>query len=161
MSKEKTISKSRIIFGGAILIIGFCGPLFIPLVTQTAWSIAVKTTLSGLLAFGIPEVFMLIAVALMGKQGYELIKNKFLRYLKQFAPPDHVSLLRYRIGLSMFCLPLLLGWIQPYLVNFFPSLNSVPLWSFTILDFIFLASFFVLGGAYWDKFSGLFRYSDV
>ena len=160
MSEEKTISKSKIIFGGAILIIGFCGPLFIPLVNSSGLSIGLKTTLSGLLVFGIPEVFMWIAVAVMGRQGYELIKNKIIRYLGRLAPPDHVSLWRYRIGLGMFCLPLLLGWIQPYLISFFPNLEALPLWSFAILDFIFLASFFVLGGVFWDKFSSLFRYSS-
>ncbi len=134
-------------------------PLLIPLVTGTSWSVGVKTTVSGLLAFGIPEVFMLIAIAVMGKQGYEYIKGKAFKYLKRFAPADEVSLTRYRIGLIMFSLPLLFGWLQPYLGNYFTFLNKLPVWQYVVGDIIFFASFFVLGGDFWDKFSGLFKHS--
>ena len=133
-------------------------PLLIPLVTGTSWSVGVKTTVSGLLAFGIPEVFMLIAVAIMGKQGYEYIKEKAFKYLKRFAPPDTVTLIRYRIGLAMFSLPLLLGWLQPYLGHYFNFLNQLPVWQYVVGDIIFFTSFFVLGGDFWDKFSGLFKH---
>lgn len=159
MTIQTNISRGRLILGGAILVIGFMSPLIIPLVTATDWSVGLKTTLSGLLAFGIPEVFMLIAVAVLGKQGYEFLKGKALRYLKQFAPSDSVSLVRYRIGLIMFGFPLLAGWIQPYLSYYFSFLNELPLWSYILGDIIFLASFFILGGDFWDKFSGLFHNS--
>ena len=159
MTNQPEISKTRLILGGVILVVGFMSPLLIPLVTGTDWSIGIKTTLSGLLAFGIPEVFMLIAVAVLGKQGYEFLKAKALRYLKQFAPSDSVSLVRYRIGLVMFCIPLLAGWVQPYLGHYFSFLTEPPLWSYIFGDIIFLTSFFVLGGDFWDKFSGLFNHS--
>jgi hypothetical protein len=133
-------------------------PLLIPLVTRTSWSVGFKTTVSGLLAFGIPEVFMLIAIAVMGKQGYEFIKGKAFKYLKRFAPADTVSQTRYRIGLIMFSLPLLMGWLQPYLGHYFTFLNQLPVWQYVIGDIIFFASFFVLGGDFWDKFSGLFKH---
>ena len=159
MTNSQRFSKGRLVLGVSILVIGFMSPLLIPLVTGTSWSIGVKTSVSGLLAFGIPEVFMLIAVAVMGKQGYELIKEKAFKYLKKFAPPDTVTLTRYRIGLIMFSLPLLLGWIQPYLGEYLPYLNQLPVWQYIVGDIIFLASFFVLGGDFWDKFSGLFKNS--
>jgi hypothetical protein len=151
-------SKGRLILGGSILIIGFMSPLLIPLITSTNWSVGLKSTVSGLLAFGIPEVLMLIAVAVMGKQGYEFIKSKVVRYLKRFAPADKVSLLRYRIGLIMFSLPLLIGWIQPYLGHYFTSLEEIPVTYYIVGDLVFLTSFFVLGGDFWDKFSGLFNH---
>jgi hypothetical protein len=158
MTNTPQIPKSRLILGVSILVIGFMSPLLIPLVTGTSWSIGVKTTVSGLLAFGIPEVFMLIAIAVMGKQGYEYIKDKTFKYLKRFAPPDTVTLTRYRIGLIMFSLPLLLGWLQPYLGHYFSFLNQLPVWQYVVGDIIFFASFFVLGGDFWDKFSGLFKH---
>ena len=158
MSDPQQISKGKLIIGVSILVIGFTSPLLIPLVTGTSWSLGVKTTVSGLLAFGIPEVFMLIAVAIMGKQGYEYIKEKAFKYLKRFAPPDTVTLTRYRIGLIMFSLPLLLGWIQPYLGHYFTFLNQLPVWQYVVGDIIFFTSFFILGGDFWDKFSGLFKH---
>lgn len=158
MTNASQIPKGRLILGVSILVIGFMSPLLIPLVTGTSWSVGVKTTVSGLLAFGIPEVFMLIAVAIMGKQGYEYIKEKAFKYLKRFAPPDTVTLIRYRIGLAMFSLPLLLGWLQPYLGHYFNFLNQLPVWQYVVGDIIFFTSFFVLGGDFWDKFSGLFKH---
>jgi hypothetical protein len=160
MTEKPATSNGRLILGASILVIGFLSPLLIPLVTKTAWSIGLKTTISGLLAFGIPEIFMLIAVAVMGKAGYEYIKGIALKYLKRFAPADKVSLTRYRIGILMFTTPLLYGWLQPYLGHYFPVLNDLPLWQYIIGDTIFISSFFVLGGNFWDKLSGLFKYSN-
>jgi hypothetical protein len=81
-------TNSRIIFGTVILIVGFMSLLLIPVVTGTNWSVGLKSTASGLLAFGIPEIFMLLAIAIMGKQGYEFIKEKVFRFLKRLAPSD-------------------------------------------------------------------------
>ena len=144
--------------GAIIFISGFASPLLIPLVTKTSWSIAVKTSVSGLLAFGIPELFMIVAVAVMGKPGYEFLKEKLFGFLKQIAPPDSVNITRYRVGLALFILPLLAGWFLPYLGHFFSSLKQIPIWFFIIGDTVFVSSFFVLGGDFWDKFSGLFNY---
>ena len=160
MTSTPQIPQGRLILGVTILVIGFMSPLLIPLVTGTNWSVGVKTTVSGLLAFGIPEVFMLIAIAVMGKQGYEYIKEKAFKYLKRFAPADTVTLTRYRIGLIMFSLPLLIGWLQPYLGHYFAFLNQLPVWQYVVGDIIFFASFFVLGGDFWDKFSGLFKHKS-
>lgn len=160
MTDNQQISNGRLRLGVIILVVGFLSPLLIPLVTKTGWSVGLKATVSGLLAFGIPEIFMLIAVAVMGKAGYEYIKEKSLKYLKHFAPPDEVSLTRYRIGIVLFTTPLLIGWLQPYLGHFLTVLNEVPLWLDIVGDSIFISSFFILGGNFWDKLSGLFKYSN-
>jgi hypothetical protein len=153
------ITSSRIVFGTVILVVGFMSPLLIPLVTGSDWSVGIKSTVSGLLAFGIPEIFMLLAVAVMGKQGYEFIKEKALRFLKRFAPSDKISLTRHRIGLVMFSIPLINGITQPYLGYYFPFFKEIPLWWDIISDILFISSFFVLGGDFWDKLSGLFKHN--
>ena len=152
------IEKTKLYIGGTIFIIGVLSPLLIPLVTNSNLSVGFKTILSGLLALGIPEVFMIIAVAVMGKSGYEFLKGKFFGFLKNFAPPDQVSLTRYRIGLILFSLPILLGILQPYLALYISFFNETSLWITIGFDVIFIASFFVLGGDFWDKLSGLFKY---
>ena len=134
-------------------------PLLIPYVTGTNWSVGLKSTVSGLLAFGIPEVFMLFAVGVMGKQGYESIKAKAMRFLRRFAPSDEVSLMRYRIGLMMFTVPIIIGIMQPYLGFYFQFFKELPLWWYIALDLMFISSFFVLGGDFWDKLSGLFKHN--
>ena len=158
MTDEKTISKSRIIFGGAILIIGFCGPLFIPIVTGSGLSVGLKATLSGLLAFGIPEVFMLIAIGILGKDGYAFLKTKLGGFISRIAP-DEISNSRHRIGVLLFCLPLILGFLQPYIGHYIDFFNNIPLWYYIMSDWIFVMSIFILGGSFWDKLRGLFKYS--
>jgi len=159
MNHPHQISNTRLTIGGAVIVVGFLSPLLIPLVASTNWSIGLKSAVSGLLALGIPEVFMIIGIAIVGKDGYQFLKEKLLVFLKQFAPPDFVSPLRYRIGLIMFGLPILIGWAGPFLFHFIPGLHDLPLWAFILGDLIFLSSFIVLGGNFWDKLRGLFIYS--
>lgn len=158
MVNSTKISKTRLYGGATILIIGFMSPLLIPFVTSSNLSNGSKATISGLLAFGIPELFMLIAIAVMGKQGYEFLKSKIFKYLSTFAPPDSVSLIRYRIGLVLFFAPLVVGWLHPYLSNYFIFFKDLPIGAYIIGDALFFSSFFVLGGDFWDKFSALFNH---
>ena len=151
-------SQIRLIVGTIILIVGFLSPLLIPWVTSTDWSVSLKSLLSGLLAFGIPEIFMLIAIGVMGKPGYELIKEKAAKFIKPLLPPDTVSRTRYRIGLILFTLPLLFGFLEPYLGHFFEGLKNIPIGMYLACDLLFVTSLFGLGGDFWDKLRGLFDY---
>jgi len=138
---------------------GFLSPLLIPVVTNSNLSVVWKSGLSGALAFGIPEIFLLLAIAIMGKKGYELIKSKIIRFIKPIAPSQTVSRTRYRIGLFFFCVPLILGWILPYLIEYINLFGEKPVIYYVISDSIFFSSFFILGGDFWHKFSGLFSYN--
>ena len=158
MKNTPEISSSKLLLGGIILVVGFMSPLLIPLVINSDLPVSYKNILSGLLAFGIPEIFMIVAIAIMGKQGFEFIKEKTFKYLKQFAPAEKVSLKRYRLGLVMFSIPIIIGIILPYSTYFLPSFKELPIWWHLITDILFVSSFFVLGGNFWDKLSGLFKY---
>lgn len=159
--EERTeISKTRFILGTIVFVLGFLSPLLIPFVTESELSTTYKTALSGLLAFGIPEIFILLAVAILGKEGYAFLKSKIGSYLKPFAPADEVSLIRYRIGLVFFCVPLLVGWISPYLLAHFPQVGEIPISYYIIGDLLFVSSFFILGGNFWDKFRNLFSHDS-
>jgi hypothetical protein len=160
MNTQQPISKPRLIFGGSVIVLGLLSPLLIPFVASLPWSIGVKSAISGLLALGIPELFMIIGVAIMGKDGYQIIKEKLFVFLKQFAPPDYVSLARYRIGLILFILPLFAGWMLPYLIHYVPGLKVIPLWTYILGDALFISSLFLLGGHFWDKLSRLFIYDQ-
>jgi hypothetical protein len=110
---------------------------------------------AGLLFFPIPEVFDLSAIAILGKPGWQWLKAKLFGFLKRAAPPDRVEPARYRIGLVMFVLPLLLGWLGPYLADGLPELTQSR-WLHVGGDILFLSSFIVLGGDFWDKLRALF-----
>lgn len=156
-NKPKSIAKLRL--GAAILVIGFLSPLLIPLVLTSNWSETTKGIITGVLAFGIPEIFMLLAIVVMGKQGYEYMKAKFSKFLKPYLPPDKVSRSRYYLGLVFFFIPVLVGIFHPYLAHFFPILKGTPLWFHYGLDMIFIIGIFVLGGNFWDKLRSLFNYN--
>lgn len=156
-STENELSKSRLYTGGIIFVAGFLSPLLVPLVTASSLPVAWKTAISGLLLVGVPELAMLVAAAVMGKAGFDYLKQHIFGFLsKHFTPPEIVSLTRYRIGLILFSIPLLLGWIAPYISGYFPLLDEQRLLFAIIGDLILLTSLFVLGGEFWDKLRALF-----
>jgi len=159
MTAEPQISQTRLWLGGSVIVVGFLSPLLIPLVASTNLSLGLKSALSGLLALGIPEVFMIIGVAILGKVGYQFLKDKLFGLLKQYAPPDEVGLTRYRVGLVMLCTPLFFAWAHPFVSQLIPSLKTLPIWCYVVGDVTLVSSFFVLGGNFWDKLRGLFKHN--
>jgi hypothetical protein len=150
----------RFRLGLIILVVGWLSPLLIPLVTRTSLATEWKTIISGLLAVGIPEVFTVAAIAIMGKAGFNYIKARIFGFLKKHGPPDRVSLTRYRIGLVMFVLPVLVGWLGPYGAHLIPGYETQRFVVSLIGDVMFVASLFVLGGDFWDKIRSLFIHND-
>ena len=146
----------RFRLGLIILVAGWLSPLLIPLVTATSLATEWKTIISGLLAVGIPEVFTVVAIAVMGKSGYNLIKERIFSFLRKHGPPDRVSRARYRIGLVMFVLPILFGWLGPYGAHRIPGYDTPRFVVSVIGDVMFVASLFVLGGEFWNKIRALF-----
>lgn len=157
---DKTDMRSKIRFrlGATIFIIGFCSPVVIPIVTASDLPLKWKATLSGALAVGIPELFSIVAIVIMGKPGFQHLKIKLYGYIKKYAPPERVSLTRYRMGLVMFTLPLFMAWLLPYFGHFI-SVYQEHIVLFSIAgDLLFISSLFVLGGEFWDKLQALFIY---
>lgn len=146
----------RFRIGIALFVTGLLSPLFVPLVTATNLSTELKTTLSGLLLLGIPELLWLVAAAVMGKSGFDYIKSKAFGFVRKYVLPDSVSRMRYRIGLIMFLLPLLFGWLAPYAPQLVPTYGEHPLYWNVGGDLLLLASLLVLGGEFWDKLRALF-----
>jgi hypothetical protein len=156
LKSEKPPSRLRFRLGLAILIVGWLSPLLIPVVTRTSLAAEWKTIVSGLLAVGIPEVFTVAAMAILGKSGFNLIKERMFSFIKKHGPPDRVSPTRYRIGLVMFVLPIVFGWLGPYGAHLISGYETHRLVVSMIGDLMFVASLFVLGGDFWDKVRALF-----
>lgn len=146
----------RLKLGGAMLAFSIVGPfVLLPIVTWMGFSGTTTATVSGGVLIG-AELLALAAVAVMGKSGYAYIKNRLFGFLKQYGPPQKVSRRRYTIGLVMFAVPLLFGWLAPYAGTFIPGYQGNEI-SFAIAgDLILLISLFVLGGDFWDKVRALF-----
>ena len=154
------IKRSRLVVGVIVFMVGFMAPVLIPFVTKSDLSVAWKTTLSGLLMAGIPELFMIITVGILGKKGYQYLKSKVLLFLKKHGPPQKVSRLRYKMGLVLFTIPLFLAWLFPYLEHHFNQLEVMDMYVHVGGDALLFISLFVLGGEFWDKIRALFTYNS-
>jgi len=148
----------RLRLGPTIFVIGFISPLFIPLVTASGLPTQWKAVISGALAVGIPEVFSIVAIGIMGKSGFNHMKKRIFAFLKKHGPPDVVSRTRYRIGVVMFVLPIIFGWLVPYAPHLVPGYAAHRFAVNLVGDLVFVSSLFVLGGDFWDKVRALFNY---
>jgi hypothetical protein len=96
------------------------------------------------------------AAALAGKEGFAYIKQRVFGWLKSYSPPRTVSASRYKIGLVMFTIPLLLAFLTPYL----GKIVSEPIAGNVFLaiagDLSLLISLFLLGGDFWEKLRALY-----
>jgi hypothetical protein len=129
--------------------------LGVPLVAILGLPTATGVTISGVMLVS-AEVLGIVAVAVMGKSGYAYIKNNIFGFLKQHEPPAEVSRTRYTIGLVMFSMPLVFGWVAPYATHLFPGYLGNEFTYAIVGDLILLTSLFVLGGDFWDKLRALF-----
>jgi len=151
---------TRLLIGGFFFILGLICPVFIPLVLITDLSVAFKSIISGLLALGIPEILMLVAIVILGRPGYAYLKSSIFQFFKKYGPPAKVSQTRYRIGLILFAGPILFGLLLPYISDLVPLYYENNLAINIGLDLIFLTSLFILGGDFWDKLRSLFIYNS-
>ena len=148
----------RFRLGVSFFALGLVCPVFVPLVAASGLSTQWKTILSGILMLGIPELLWVVAVAVMGKAGFDYIKTRVFGFLKQHAVPRTVSRTRYRIGLALFLLPVLFGWLAPYGPGAIPGYEAQRLAVNLVGDLLLLTSLFVLGGDFWEKLRALFVY---
>jgi len=157
---EKNIPSNRLIIGGIVFIVGQLSPLLIPAVLSSELGSGIKTALSGFLMLGVPELAIMLSIVIMGKAGFAYLKSKIGRLFKQYGPPDKVSKVRYTIGLIMFIIPFLIGWLLPYFEHLIPWYDAYHLWINICGDILLIVSLFILGGDFWEKIRSLFIYNQ-
>ena len=157
--EEKIEFTWRIKLGLVIFVISLIVPYVLaPLVVFMGLSGPLTATIAGGLYLS-GEIMGIASIALLGKDGYRYIKNYMSGLCKLYKPSDKVSKTRYRIGLVMFFMPLLFGWVYPYLASFTSFTGEFSLTYAIFGDLLLLASFFVLGGDFWDKIAALFSHN--
>lgn len=79
-------------------------------------------------------------------RGFNFIKQKIFGYFKKIAPPETVSRTRYRIGLVIFVIPFIMGWLLPYFTDLIGSYNEFGMYINIGGDILLITSLFILGG---------------
>ncbi len=156
----QNLSKWRFRVGLSLFVFGFAVPLLIPLVLTSDLPPGWKAVLSGFLGLGAPEFFMLVAAVVLGREGFNYLKKRSCSLLKRYALPKSVGRTRHHIGIALFVLAVISGWLSPYLSLFIPLFQRNQLLIGVAGDLIFLVSLFVLGGDFWDKLKALFIFES-
>lgn len=121
----------------------------------------VSAVLYGLSVAGGPDVLLIAAAAVMGKENLQYLFSKFGRWFKRLVRWDRVSPTRYNVGLWLMAVSTIVTLVLFY---FFPQTLRVgdqPGWGYYATvgaDIVFIISFFVLGAEFWAKIRALFQY---
>jgi len=134
-------------------IIGFA---LLPFVTGSDFPTSVKATLSTICIVVVPKVFLIGAIAILGKPGFNYLKGVVFAFVKKVGPPAEVGPWRYNIGLLMFFLPFVTSLFFSYFEPIFEGGEDARPKFEKISDFVQIAALFVLGGDFWDKLRALF-----
>lgn len=148
----------RFKLGVGFFVLGWVCPLLIPIVTATDLPTEWKAAVSGLLLVVAPEVLSLACIALLGKAGFNYIKHRAFALFKRAAPKARVSRARYRFGIAIWALLAIFGVFIYYAPDLIPGYDEHRVAMNLVADALFIASFFVLGGDFWEKFRALFIY---
>ena len=73
-------------------------------------------------------------------------------------PPQQVGRERYRLGLLLFLVPVLMTWIAPYAAAIFGTAGIYGFLESRALEALLLVGLFLLGGDFWDKLGALFKH---
>ncbi|QIG48746.1 hypothetical protein G5V57_14035 [Nordella sp. HKS 07] len=142
--------------GVALIVGGYVALALIPLVTNSNLHLGVKTSLSGLLAIT-PFLSKIAAVAVMGKSGFNLVKQYVARFFGRIWQ-DRVSRTRYRFGIALFALSIMFQLLFPYFPGIFVDWKSNELLWSIVGDVGIIVSLIMLGGEFWNKVMALFSY---
>jgi hypothetical protein len=148
---------TRFYVGAAIFLGALAMWLLVPAASAAGWSASQIASLTGGVFIG-TKVGMLAAIAVMGKPGFNHLKRLILGLFRKVGPPQQVGRERYRLGLLLFLVPLLMTWIAPYAAAIFGTAGIYGFLESRALEALLLVGLFLLGGDFWDKLGALFRH---
>ena len=157
---DKQSPRGRLILGAVIFVTGQLAPLAIPFVASSSLAATWKTALSGVLLLGVPEIAILLAIVVLGREGFNALKSRLFGSAKSILFPDRVSIRRYYAGLVLFSIPILFGWLSPYFYESLPALMHHRITIAFTGDMTLLAGIFLMGGQFWEKLRAFVVYDQ-
>ena len=145
----------RFTLGVALFLLAFAPHVALGLVILSGAGAKAVGTMAAI-SFTLNKVFLLASVIVLGRAGFDRIKQQFVGAFRRHVMRDEVGPWRYRIGLVFFVVPLVFAWKAPYVTEFMPILGRHSTTAAIVTDVVFIVSLFVLGGEFWDKLRALF-----
>lgn len=155
MAPPDSTANWRLVAGVSVLGLALALPFCALLIPLLDLPVAQSALIAGALVAGAPEVLMLLAVALLGRQNFDRIVGAAKKFLFTTFFSTPVPRGRYYVGLAV-CL---LSFIPLYVAGYVPSWMPAGQGRIAILataDLAFIFSFFIMGGEFWEKFRRLF-----
>jgi len=151
--------KFKFYLGVILFSIGMLLPLLALVVPFLGFSLLVKTLISAILVVGGPEVFIILGIVLSGKPTIDFIKSRFKSFF--FSRP--VSRTRHYIGITCMLFSIITSWVLMYffVLTEMPVEEEVKLLCLGSIDLIFVISFFILGGPFFQKIANLFTWNQM
>jgi hypothetical protein len=153
----------RYYLGLILFVLSLILPLLaLVIVPLLGLSPGISTTLYGFSVVGGPDLLLVAAAALMGKKNLEFLFSKLGGWFKKLVKWDQVSPRRYRIGVWLFWISILISLAFFYFLPETLRVGDQPGWGFYVTvgaDILFIISFFVLGSEFWGKLRALFQYN--
>jgi hypothetical protein len=141
--------------GLLLFILALVSPLLGPFVLATDLPKEVKVSIVALLLIGLPMALMLAVVALMGQPAFLFLRSHIAN---RDLPPSPVGVVRYRIGLVLLCITVIVSWLSPIVSDHVAGIGASRVFVGAVADGLLLLSLFVLGGEFWAKVHALFVY---
>lgn len=140
--------------GWFFFILGWVMPLMIPLVPLLGFGAETTAVLAGGLLVGGPELAVVFAVALWGKETFSYFLERTKRLFMRLLLPRTVSPARYYTGLVLLIAASFPSWVLAYAPHLVSDATRILI--LATADAVFILSFFVLGGDFWGKVRALF-----
>jgi len=145
----------RFVAGVSVLGLAMVLPLGALLIPLLDLPVAQSTLIAGALVAGAPEVLMLLAVALLGRQNFDRIVSAAKKFFFTTFFSTPVSRGRYYAGLAICLLSFIPLYVAGYTSSWMPTTHG-RIAILAVADLAFILSFFVMGGEFWEKFRRLF-----
>ncbi len=156
-------SKSRLYIGIVLIVLAIVMPIWGSiLVGLIGFSPGISAILIGLSIAGGPDLLLVIAAAVMGKDSMNYVLGKIGNWVKRnFKLTENVSKKRYTWGLILFWGSILVRWAIGFLKPISIIKTGGTDWGLYVLiafEVVLIISIFVLGADFWEKLGSLFRW---
>jgi len=148
----------RFYAGVAFFILFLTSPLFIPLVVLLPIPVGAQAALSAGLAIGLPEVFGLISIWLLGRETFDYLLRPVKRFIDRVSP-KFVSRRRHAVGLAMLLLPIADAALFMHWDDWRDLFAGHMLVHAIVWNVMIFSGFLMLGGSFRTKLRALFVHS--